>query len=72
MAQSEPEYYAYLLRLWPAQEGTEHVWRASLQPVDSGELIGFACLNEMMAFLQRIANKLPAAREETNLDQPPG
>jgi hypothetical protein len=46
-------HLAYLLRLWRVDNGTEAIWRASLQDVRSGERLGFASLNEAVAFLRQ-------------------
>jgi hypothetical protein len=63
MSNSEPEYRAYMLRLWSVQEAAGSVWRASLQSVESGELTGFACLEELVAFLQKVTAESSALRE---------
>jgi len=59
---SGSDYLSYLLRLWQeserALEGREEpVWRASLTSPATGERVGFANLEELMAYLQeRMAN----------------
>ena len=47
-----PGYYSYLLRLWRSGQGQEVHWRASLESPLSGERLGFACLEDLWAFLQ--------------------
>jgi hypothetical protein len=54
----ERRYLAYLLRLW--QEGAgdlaggePSLWRASLQTPQSEEVLGFAGLGDLVAFLER-------------------
>ncbi|MBN1640921.1 MAG: hypothetical protein JXA09_06775 [Anaerolineae bacterium] len=44
---------AYVLRLWRVSDGERAIWRASLQDVRSGERVGFAGLDEAMAYLQQ-------------------
>lgn len=44
-----PHYRAYLVRLW--RDDVQEPWRASAQSVQSGELIRFATLHELFAFL---------------------
>ena len=63
MSISEPEYRAYMLRLWLVQDTAGSVWRASLQSVESGEMTGFACLDELVAFLQKMTTEQQAAKE---------
>jgi hypothetical protein len=46
-------HLAYLLRLWRADNGTEAIWRASLQDVRTGERLGFAGLDEALVFLRQ-------------------
>lgn len=59
-------HLAYLLRLWRVDNGTEAIWRASLQDVRSGERLGFASLNEAVAFLrqQQTVGECRASQEE--------
>jgi hypothetical protein len=50
-------YRAYLVRLW--REGSEAVWRASAQSVQTGEIVRFANLDALFAFLEsRTTNKI--------------
>ena len=46
-------HLAYLLRLWQVDNGTEPVWRASLQDVRTGERRGFAGLDEAITYLRQ-------------------
>jgi hypothetical protein len=53
---SDPhDYMAYLLRLWRPNHGSENStasgWYASLEPVDTGQRVGFGSLDELFAFL---------------------
>jgi hypothetical protein len=53
-------YLAYLLRLWQVRN-KEHIgWRASVEDAHTGEKVGFAHLDELVAFL----------RERTGLASP--
>ncbi|RIK44387.1 MAG: hypothetical protein DCC55_02800 [Chloroflexi bacterium] len=47
---TSPNYRAYLVRLW--RDEAQEPWRASAQSVQSGELIRFATLEELFAFLE--------------------
>jgi hypothetical protein len=42
---------AYLLRLWPVQGRQGVVWRAALEHVRTGEVLGFATLEQLTGFL---------------------
>lgn len=44
-----PNYQAYLLRLW--REGTQTTWRASLQSTATEQLYHFATIESLFAFL---------------------
>ncbi len=48
---SEMLYRSYMLRLWAVQQPDGKSWYASLQDPHTGERIGFACLEELFAFL---------------------
>jgi hypothetical protein len=56
-----PGYVSYLLRLWREKGGQVTLWRASVQDPHTGERVGFAHLDELVAFL----------REKTGLAPPP-
>ena len=64
------DYVSYMLRMWHdgGDEGPspskEAPWRASLQSPRTGDLVGFASLEELFCFLQRQAGLLPLARDE--------
>lgn len=53
MAQDQPDYVSYLLRLWRASDGEDTVWRASLESPHTGERKGFASLDELFDFLRQ-------------------
>jgi len=46
-------YLSFLLRLWQVK-GEGPGWRASLEDVQSGELLGFTGLAELVAYLQAL------------------
>lgn len=48
--QRTPVYHAFLLRLWC--EGDNPVWHASLQSTDTNVRLGFADLEQLVAYLQ--------------------
>ncbi len=50
MAGKRRLYIAYLLRLWPVEDGGV-VWRASLETPGSAERHGFVTLADLYAFL---------------------
>lgn len=52
MANNQPLYHSYLLRLWLAHDQGQPVWRASLENPRTGDRLGFASLERLFAFLQ--------------------
>jgi hypothetical protein len=63
-SEKQPDYYAYLLRLW-REEGTGENWRASLENARTGERIGFASLADVFGYLDRqLKPALRAAQKE--------
>ena len=53
MTKVQPEYYAYLLRLWRTDEDGPVTWLASLQDSRTGEETGFANLEALLEFLRQ-------------------
>ena len=47
------EYMAYLVRLWRTGPGEGAGWRASLQDAQTGQRMGFACLDDAVAYLKQ-------------------
>lgn len=45
-------YHSYLLRLWQVQGESGAGWRASLEDVQTGELLGFQDLATLLQFLE--------------------
>jgi hypothetical protein len=65
---SRDNYHAYLLRLWRDDENAP--WRASLQEAHAGQLVSFASVAQLVAFIEQRA--APYERALTAVDsQPP-
>jgi hypothetical protein len=47
----QPEYIAFMLRLWKARDDNE-CWRASLEDVRTGEKRGFTSVEDLFAYLR--------------------
>jgi hypothetical protein len=58
-----PGYISYLLRLWREKSGQTTWWRASLQDPLSGQRVGFAQLDELVAFLREQTSLAPPAED---------
>jgi hypothetical protein len=65
MDKQTPDYHSYLLRLWRVRGGgacsshEEPVWRASLDHPLSGERLGFASLDDLVAYLRQQMGAMP-------------
>jgi hypothetical protein len=66
-----PDYVSYLLRLWREKGGQTTWWRASLQDPHTGERIGFAHLDELVAFLQEQTGHAVTAGNLVKGEHPP-
>jgi len=64
-ATQRPGYRAYLLRLWEV-ETDEPVWRASLQDSHTGERLGFAGLEQLNEFLQKLTDDGNRTQKDTD------
>ena len=53
MSGEKRRYTSYLLRLWPAEDKGDIVWRASLESSHTDERWGFASLDALFAFLRQ-------------------
>jgi hypothetical protein len=53
MADAGREYMAYLLRLWHTGPGESAGWHASLQDAQTGLRMGFASLDDAVAYLKQ-------------------
>jgi hypothetical protein len=47
----QPDYLAYLVRLWRVSAGGATTWRASLECPHTGEQIGFSGVRDLFDFL---------------------
>jgi hypothetical protein len=45
-------HLSYLLRLWPVCGEEETTWRAALENVHTGEILGFATVTQLQCFLE--------------------
>jgi hypothetical protein len=52
MADEQPRYIAYLLRLWQTRNDGRLVWLASVADPHSGARRGFGSVQELIAFLR--------------------
>lgn len=55
MDSSRVNYYSYLLRLWQVQEDSGSHFRASLEDVQTGELLGFEDMDALHSYLDRLS-----------------
>lgn len=62
MSEEQPEYVAYLLRMWRVPGGGGTDWRASLERPRNGERVVFASLEKAIDFLLERAGVSPAGR----------
>ncbi len=53
MTPSEPDYFAYLLRLWTVTENGKLIWLASLEDPLTSERKGFSSIENLYAFLEK-------------------
>ena len=50
--QREAQHYSsYLLRIWQERQGEITVWRASLESAQTHDLLYFATIDELVAYL---------------------
>ena len=61
-AARQPDYLAYLLRLW-RMEGSADAWRGSVESPQTGERLGFGSLDELFAFLREQTGTVPGIEE---------
>ena len=53
----QSDYHSYLLRLWRVEEIDGPTWRASLEEVQTGELVGFADMLALVRYLQALESR---------------
>ncbi|MBP7961488.1 MAG: hypothetical protein KBG20_03960 [Caldilineaceae bacterium] len=70
MSGNTAPYRSYLLRLWREANHEAPVWRSSLEDPTSGERIGFAGLEELFVFLQRVCAPVGAPECEPECASP--
>jgi hypothetical protein len=58
-----PDHVSYLLRLWRERGEQMTWWRVSLQDPLSGQRVGFAHLDELVAFLREQIGLAPPAED---------
>ena len=63
-AERKKVYFSFMLRLWRAGNDGEPVWRASLKNALTQELVGFAGLKEMCAYLEAQIKEANLSRQE--------
>jgi hypothetical protein len=69
MNDEQPEYLAYLLRMWRVQDNSGFQWRVSLERPRNGQRIAFVTLEEAFNFLfEQTGEKRP---EETKRGDEP-
>jgi len=62
-----PSYFAFLLRLWNEKKAGSGVWRASLEDPHTGEQIGFANLEALLAYLENKTTKTDKVEHEEEI-----
>ena len=66
MNDNQSSYFAYLLRLWRAEDAAPE-WRASLESPDSSERRGFSDLRALFRFLEELTGDcVPAETRAPN------
>jgi hypothetical protein len=53
MGREQPQYQAYLLRLWQVRVAGTLVWRASLEDAQTSSRLGFDSVDALCCYLQR-------------------
>jgi len=66
-------YLSYLLRLWQESGGDAPLWRASLERAQDGERLGFASLEDLVAFVEGETGARPPELQRSDEEgcQPP-
>jgi len=59
MRERKRPYLAYLLRLWQVRDKGQIDWRASVENAHTGERLGFAHFDELIAFLRERTGMAP-------------
>ena len=56
MKPAQSDYHSYLLRMWRVKDEAGGSWRASLEEVHSGELLGFPDLAALLGYLEALGS----------------
>jgi hypothetical protein len=72
MAKEQPDYLAYLLRLWRVRSPEGTVWRAQLESALTRERKAFASLDDLFDFLRRQTGVASGARREGSVSSSHG
>jgi hypothetical protein len=60
---NSPNHFSYLLRLWRTGEPDVFLWHASLEIPETGKRIGFASLEQLLAYLMDLIESNSAGRD---------
>ncbi|MFN2186478.1 MAG: hypothetical protein ACK2UU_21050 [Anaerolineae bacterium] len=71
MTERQRPYLAYLLRLWQVRDKGQIGWRASVENAQTGEKVGFAHLDEFVAFLRERTGPAPPAESLVKQERTP-
>jgi hypothetical protein len=63
VSREAPTHISYLLRLWREKSSGLVQWRASLQDPHSGQRVGFAHLDGLVAFLRERTGCVPPTED---------
>ena len=66
------DYRSFLLRMWCVKDEAGWDWRLSMENVETGELTGFASLDDLVTFLRQAtiqskATEASQARDESQM-----
>ena len=67
MTEERQRYLSYLLRLWQTSDGSEQVWRASLESPGSGARRGFDSLESLIDFLRAQTGSQPWSEDDPHM-----
>jgi hypothetical protein len=68
MGREQPNYRAYLLRLWQVRVSGVLVWRASLEDARTSSRLGFDSVEALCRYLQRHDDAPPAGCDRVEVD----
>jgi len=67
----ERRYLAYLLRLWQVRDKGQTDWRVSVENAHTGERLGFAHIEDLIAFLRERTGLAPPEEERVQGERTP-